>query len=217
MANDEKLEQDLSPEVADLSRSDAAETVQALTAVLNILNPLSMDAVQRVLETAATYFGATLRTSQRTVSDTRGGISPKTPFSDDRTVSPKEFMIQKQARSDVDKVACLAYYLTHYRDTPYFKTLDISKLNTEAAQVKFSNPTVAVDNATKRGLLVPAEKGQKQLSGAGEQYVAALPDREAALAAMAGMRKRRKSRKPAQPTSNENAQDTDAKQAGEAP
>lgn len=85
--------------------------------------------------------------------------------------------------------------LTHYRDSPHFKTLDISKLNTEAAQPKFSNAAVAVDNAMKTGYLVAATKGNKQLSAPGEQFVLKLPDRDAAKLAMASARPRRKARK----------------------
>jgi hypothetical protein len=92
----------------------------------------------------------------------------------------------------VEKVACLAYYLTHYRDTPHFKTLDISKLNTEAALIKLSNPAVSVDNATKMRYLVPATKGNKQLSAIGEQFVLALPDRERAKDVMSQARPRRR-------------------------
>jgi len=94
----------------------------------------------------------------------------------------------------VEKVACLAYYLTHYRDTPYFKTLDISKLNTEAAQVKFSNAAVAVENATRLRYLVPATKGNKQLSSLGEQFVLALPDRDKAKEVMNVARPRRRAK-----------------------
>jgi hypothetical protein len=107
-------------------------------------------------------------------------------------LSPKEFLYEKRPVTDVDKIACLAYYLTHYRSSPYFKTFDLSQLNTEAAQIKFSNPAHAVDNATKAGLLVPAVKGQKQISAVGELYVQALPDRMAARAAIEGSRRRRK-------------------------
>ena len=52
-----------------------------------------------------------------------------------------------------------------------------------------------MDNAAKKGLLVPAEKGQKQLSAMGEQYVLALPDKEAAHSALVNMRRRRRIRK----------------------
>ncbi len=112
-------------------------------------------------------------------------------------------MAEKQPKTDVERVACLAYYLAHFRRTPYFKTLDISKLNTEAAQIKFSNPTVAVDNATKLGYLVPASKGNKQVSHIGEQFVQALPDRDKAKATMVQSRPRRRKRRAAEqePTS----------------
>jgi hypothetical protein len=90
----------------------------------------------------------------------------------------------------------LAYYLTHYRDQQHFKTLDISKLNTEAAQIKFSNPVLSVNNAATMGYLAQASKGNKQISAPGEMFVAALPDRDAAQAAMANARPKRKSKRP---------------------
>ena len=71
----------------------------------------------------------------------------------------------------------------------------MSKLNTEAAQAKLSNPSRAIDDATKAGYLVPATRGNKQISASGEKFVLALPDREAAKAAMANARPRRKARK----------------------
>jgi hypothetical protein len=188
------------------------EEIRVLTVILNNLRQVSPEARERILQTAATYFGLNLRASSAPLSAARTLSGPGTSFSEDRAISPKEFILQKQPRSDVDKVACLAFYLTHYRDTPHFKTLEISKLNTEAAQVKFSNTAVAVDNAAKKGLLVSAEKGQKQLSAIGEQYVLALPDQEAAQTVLSNMRRRRKTRKmtPAQsPPSEESVNESD--------
>lgn len=101
-------------------------------------------------------------------------------FSDRKELTPKQFMLEKKPNSDVEKIVCLAYYLTNYRETPHFKTLDISKLNTEAAQQKFSNAPQAAKDAAKRGLLVPAVRAKRQISAIGEQFVQALPDREAA-------------------------------------
>jgi len=101
-------------------------------------------------------------------------------FSEREEMSPKEFILLKKPHTDVERIACLAYYLMYYRNTQHFKTIDISKLNTEAAQIKFSNTTYAVQNATNKGFLVPSTKGNKQISAVGEQYVQALPDREAA-------------------------------------
>ena len=100
-------------------------------------------------------------------------------------------MFQKQPLTDVDRIACLAYYLTFYRDTRHFKTIDLSKLNTEAAQIKFSNTAFAVVNAHNSGLLVAAGKGFKQLSALGERYVEALPNRDLAKEVFANVRIRR--------------------------
>ncbi len=104
-------------------------------------------------------------------------------------------MFQKQPNTQIERVACLAYYLTHHRGTPHFKTTDISKLNTEAAQSKLSNVSHAVNDATRAGLLATAAKGTKQLSALGEKYVEALPDRAAAKAVGPTMRGRRPRKK----------------------
>lgn len=89
----------------------------------------------------------------------------------------------------------MAYYLTHYRSQPHFKTIDISKLNMEAAQLKFSNASAAIENAAAAGLLVSAGKGNKQLSVPGERYVDALPDRHTAKEILASSRKPRSRKK----------------------
>ena len=116
-------------------------------------------------------------------------------FSTSDAPPPKDFLFQKTPTTDVERVACLAYYLTHHRDTSHFTTIDISKLNTEAAQVKFSNPSAAVNNATRAGLLTTATRGMKQLTAHGERYVEALPDRAAAKQLMSRVRPRRPRKK----------------------
>lgn len=118
-------------------------------------------------------------------------------FGNRPSLSPKEFMREKKPQKDIERVACLAYYLTHYRETPSFKTADISKLNTEAAQIKFSNAAFAVINATNAGYLASAGVGKKQLSSLGEEFVDALPDYERARAVAKSHRRpklRRKSK-----------------------
>jgi len=187
--------------------------LQVLSQVLDALTPLEADSQTRILETAATFFrlGSLRRSHSQEV--TQNGDSSLSSFSEDRALSPKAFIMQKEPRSDVERVACLAYYLTHYRDTPHFKTLDISKLNTEAAQIKFSNPTVAVNNAMQMHYLVPASGVAKQLSALGEQFVLALPNREAAKAVMANDRTRRRTKKSvqsAQPSAEEITEDISA-------
>lgn len=100
-------------------------------------------------------------------------------FTTNVEMTPKQFMLEKRPRTDVERLACLAYYLTHFRNSPQFKTIDLSKLNTEAAQRKFSNAADTARNAVKTQYFVPApKKGHRQLSAEGEQIIAALPDRE---------------------------------------
>ncbi len=172
--------------------------------IISVLKPLGKDTQQRILQTVMTFLGLDLfekGSDERVISG----------FSESKSLTPKEFLLEKQPNSDVERVACLAYYLTHYRDTPHFKTIDISVLNTEAAQRKLSNPTVAVDNATKQGYIVPATKGKKQLSASGEKFVQVLPDRSAAREVMARVRPRRKTKEPKGVTK---ANDMNAKQVG---
>ncbi|HLK99360.1 MAG TPA: hypothetical protein VK539_02205 [Myxococcaceae bacterium] len=173
---------------------------QALARVIEALEGLEPVARKRVLQTASVFYAAESlpeREHGHSHSSARHHSEP-TPiasFAEDRTPSPKEFLLTKKPSTDVDRVTCLAYYLTHFKNTPHFKTLDLSKLNTEAAQIKFSNAAAAVDNATKAGLLVSAARGNKQISAAGELYIQALPDRLAARAAIEHFRPRRKGRK----------------------
>ncbi|MFZ0825567.1 MAG: hypothetical protein WAM87_18030 [Terriglobales bacterium] len=179
--------------------ASAGSELGVVTSILSQLSEFDAETRERIIQTVATFYGISLRGTGSS-SRQQSGLVPLsslagTAFSEDRSISPKQFMFEKQPRTDVEKVACLAYYLTHYKNAPHFKTLDISKLNTDAAQVKFSNPTVAVENAVKTNYLVPATKGNKQLSAIGEQFVQALPDRERAKGIMANARPRRKARR----------------------
>jgi hypothetical protein len=196
---------DRSEEGADESSALDPE-FRALSAIISAMTPLSRDAQQRVFSSAATFLGIGVQSRNESSAWSpasraqKEGAAPL--FSDDRTPSPKEFLLAKKPRTDQEKIACLAYYLTHYRELPHFKTLDLSKLNTEAAQLKFSNAAYAAENATRAGLLVPASKGAKQISAVGELYVQALPDRVAAKAVMTDARPRKKKRSSRAATGN---------------
>lgn len=191
------------PNVVPADRDLQSQELEIVTYILRKFQDIPPDSRRRVVDTVSRFFDLRTESVPRAsmpsrMSDPIGETveRPTVPtFSEDRSISPKQFMFQKLPRTDVEKVACLAYYLTHYRDTPYFKTLDISKLNTEAAQVKFSNPAVAVDNATKQHYLVPASKGNKQISALGEQFVLALPDRDQARDVMNNARPRRRGKR----------------------
>jgi hypothetical protein len=166
--------------------TDSSLAAAKLNAIIRVLGELDDETRARVLSAVNTFFKAEAQTpiSEAPERSARPSFSETAP-------SPKEFLLQKQPKTDVERVACLAYYLAHYRDTAQFKTLDLAKLNTEAAQPKFSNAASAAKNAVKMGYLVAAVKGQRQISAAAEQFVLALPNREAARAAMTQARPRR--------------------------
>lgn len=177
--------------------------LEAFRLIIEALNPLSEEARRRLISSAATLLrieripwqhegsGATPLQSALPMGAPKGIA----PFSQEQELSPKEFLFEKQPKSDVERVACLGYYLTHYRATPHFKTSDLSMLNTEAAQPKFSNAAAAAGNAIKLGYLVPSTKGHRQISAAGERFVLALPDRVAAKEALTSVRRRQRAKK----------------------
>ncbi|HEV3384520.1 MAG TPA: hypothetical protein VG097_06870, partial [Gemmata sp.] len=165
----------------------AVERAAALQRMIGELLPFSNDERRRLIEMLSTFFELDLpKNGTFTDAPEPAHTSPSrgTPFQFSEhsdSPSPKEFMLNKSPKTDVERVACLAYYLARYRGTPHFKTRDISVLNTESAHRPFSNnAALAVENATKMGYLVPSVKGSKQISAAGEQFVEALPDRNTA-------------------------------------
>lgn len=184
-----------------MANDDQADTISDAEAHRRILRALEQAAPEsryRILHSVQILLGLTDPVAKVVSSSPnveRHQLSLVPSFSEDRSLSPKAFMMEKRPQTDVDRVACLAYYLTHYRAVENFKTLDISKLNTEAAQIKLSNPAQAVDNAAKAGLIIQSQKGAKRISAIGELYVQALPDRVAAReAALQAKPRRRKQR-----------------------
>lgn len=193
---------DQTREMTSSKASKAIDEAAALNSLVSALATLDQVARIRLLRTVSTFFELSptdiypeVASVQKGVtfggveSERGAGASPS--FSEDRSMSAKAFLLEKRPQSDVERIACLAYYMTHYRDEPHFKTLDLSKLNTEAAQIKLSNPTRAVDNATTSHFLIPAGQGKKQLSAIGEVYVQSLPDRAAARSAIADLKRKR--------------------------
>jgi hypothetical protein len=171
---------------------------EALARLIAIFEQIVPESRERIFQTLGTYLGlsqppiSAAPLLHKSKTDIGGNLAG---YTEDRSLSAKEFMLQKQPQTDVERVACLAFYLTHYLNTPHYKTIDISRLNTEAAQIKFSNPAFAVVNATNQGYLTQAGKGYKQISSVGEQFVAALPDRDAAKAVLTTFRRRRSPRR----------------------
>jgi hypothetical protein len=187
------------PQTETDALGEELRAVNEIVRLMQQLGPSSRTKVFRIVQTFLGIAPEPTRQPPPSRMEAGGGITSvgklEGTFSEDRSLSPKEFMMQKRPMQDIERIAALAYYLTHYRNTPNFKNIDLSSLNTEAAQIKFSNPAQAVANAIQSGLLIPAAHGAKQISAGGELFVQALPDRDAAKAAMAQFRKRRKTRR----------------------
>lgn len=194
----------------------AVDEAAVLSTLVSSLAPLDQAGRIRLFKTLCTFFdlpfmerGALghVQATQAVSQATSGGHPHGSmgSFSEVRAPTPKAFLLEKRPQTESERVACLAYYLTHYRNEPHFKTLDLSKLNTEAAQIKFSNPARAVDNAAGAMFLIPAGQGKKQLSAIGELYVQSLPDRTAARSTTADLR-RKKTRRPSKNNDSESVQ-----------
>ncbi len=183
-----------------MTESNPNKELEVFQQIVSGLTSLEKDAQLRILQSVATFLQiGGISTSRDAINfEQRGLVSAEKTdpgFTEREELSPKDFLLEKEPQTAVARVACLAYYLTHYRATPHFKAFDISKLNTEAAQQKFSNPTQVLNNALKCGLLVQASGGQKQLCAMGEQYVQALPNQDLAKKTLRRMKRSRKSSK----------------------
>jgi hypothetical protein len=191
--------------------ADPIAELEATKAALQALESLDQEQAGRALRWLAEIRGVSIQSSA-------AATAPLPPFSavpmtsappyhvapgqyapgtdDGPPVSPKEFLASKRPKSGAERIACLAFYLAEFRNTPRFKTSDIVLLNTQAAQHKLGNPSRDVDNAERSsGYLASAGAGTRQISTRGEALVRALPDRGAVDEALKDHPVRR--RKPA--------------------
>ena len=114
------------------------QDLDALTTIIGALKKMPREEQSRTMQAVSVFLGLNsdpVRTQHTAGMTTHAPKSaqanePTSKFSEDRGASPKEFLRDKKPASDVERVACLAYYLTHHRDIPHFKTVDISALNT---------------------------------------------------------------------------------------
>lgn len=140
---------------------------------LNLTHKVSRFKAQRMADLAMSPEGAD--DSLPDVSSPRQtAFRSEIPGNED--VPPKQFMAQKNPRTDMQRIACLGYYLTHFRSTPHFKTRDLTHLSIEAAQPQLSNPAAAVRNAAAHQYLSPVGSGKKMITSVGEAVVKALPN-----------------------------------------
>lgn len=177
---------------------DPAKRLKAMDGVLTALKGLDAADQSLVIELTARNLGIGAPAGLRL--DPGAPPAPATGNLPAGTTA-KAFMAQKKPLTDVNRMVALAYFLTHHKATTRFKTKDLTTLaSDEAAQPKFSNAAMAVNNAAKAKLLAAAGKGQKQITARGEALIEAMPDKErmeAALSEYPAARRRAKGKRTA--------------------
>lgn len=162
------------------------QEVDAMRDALEALDGLQQEEHRRTLNWLAEKLGLGALSGTPAAVKTPGapGSGSGSPAAPVAGQTPKVFMTAKRAKTVQERIACLAYYLTHERNMPTFKTKELTKLNGDAAQPKISNPAFFVRNAANAQYLALAGGGRKQITARGEALVAALPDREAVKKAL---------------------------------
>ena len=96
--------------------------------VVKDLLPLDSYSRLRVYRTIGTFFGfddSYPKVTGNMDSRVPANASREPQFSSSEKPTPKKFMLQKRPSTNIERVACLAYYLTCFRNTPHFKNTDI--------------------------------------------------------------------------------------------
>jgi uncharacterized protein (DUF934 family) len=108
----------------------------------------------------------------------RSGEHPAGPvlFSEDRTMPIHEFVDEKKPKTDATRIACLAYYLSHYRDQKTFGADELFRLNKVSKRWAVANPRLALQAAVRSGLIERAGVDRYAITPAGTLKVSALPD-----------------------------------------
>jgi hypothetical protein len=184
---------------------DAVQELEAMKAALTALEPLEGEGRKRAMAWLGEALGLGALPTGQAGPAPLGFVPPGAESNvgsiDITQMTPKQFMTAKRPSTDVERIACLAYFLTHVRGQAHFKTGDLTTLNTEAAGQRFGNASQAAANAlNQNGYLAQAGKGNRQITTRGEALVEALPDREAVNAALAEHPKRARRAKRATKT-----------------
>ncbi|MDB5905150.1 MAG: polyketide synthase, partial [Betaproteobacteria bacterium] len=163
------------------------DDVDALHSVVAILRRLEPEAQRRVLASAEAFLDVPPhRTAMADVhpDPTLRRRTGESSSSGDVALSANTFLDRKRPVSDVDRVACLAYYLTHYEKKAEFRIADLIAINDKAGQNAFYNVRSAIANAVTDGYLIVGISGTKRISATGDAYVDLLPNVQAARDAL---------------------------------
>src|SRR6516164_6942991 len=163
----------------------------ALVAVVKALEPLGDADRQWVLQAAATRWSLQLHAqaaaggggAPSASAGGGGGATGAGAAEAQAAISKKDaraFMRIKRPTTDVQRVACLGYFLVHTTVGKLgFSSAEIRQANTDSG-ASGMNFTRALDNATRQAKYL-SNRGakEKQLTTLGEDVVLALPNHEA--------------------------------------
>ena len=179
-----------------MAESVYEKELKAIGIALEALATLSQEQQGFALRMISERLGVIVPNSGNKSGTAAAATAGNSAGSDISQMTPKSFLAVKKPKTDMERVACLGYYLFKVRGVEHFKTLDITRLNTEAAGEKFSNAASAVNNSiAKARYLASAGGGKKQISALGEALVENLPDREAVTKALSEIQRKPKRKK----------------------
>jgi hypothetical protein len=160
-----------------VKKLDPADALKAVTTALESLPDAEK---QWVLQSAASRWALNVQVHNPAGSGgpgTLGGTQNSNFHGSFKTTDARAFMREKKPATDVQRVACLAYFhmKTGHRT---FTSNDIQKINTDSGGSKI-NFKRALDNATRKSHYISTVRGrEKHLTTLGEDIVDALPDQK---------------------------------------
>jgi len=116
-----------------------------------------------------------LRTHEKRISDLESLVKQK-PTSPRREVSIKEFVLQKNASSDINKTLTAGYYLEHHRGLSPFNIRDLEELLREAREPLPKNISDVVNKNIEKGFIMNAKEKKNglkawTLTSTGDRFV----------------------------------------------
>lgn len=157
---------------------DAVQQLDAMKSAYQALESLDEEGRQRALAWLADALGVTSLARPKPPRDKEANAGRDLTDGGVGELDAKGFLAAKNPRSDVERVTCLAYFITHGRGVRHFKTRELTSLNVDAAGARFSNISQAAKDAVKVDYLASVgREGKRQITAFGEAVVEALPDR----------------------------------------
>ena len=159
---------------------------EVLVTVVAALEDLGDDDKRWVLQSAASRWNATLHpagsgSGTGTIPGSVTGAAVAAQAGDPAIAAKniKAFMRAKNPANDVQRVACLGFYIAETTSQAGFTAKQVADAHTNSGGSKF-NLSRAMDNATRSAkYLSNRTKHEKQLTTLGEDVVNALPNQQA--------------------------------------